>query len=138
MGLAQLREILRHVAHPEFTYQPLYEDGNYFLRVVCQGADNTTGQPFKWHGRKWRLSAHMTDGEVVQTAFLATLTAIEHETRERFTFLGQAVFDPHYDIYALVKLHKSAAAIKRRRSAADGATCASTTDGDDASGNSTK
>lgn len=87
----------------------------YYLRVECdEAADNVTGEKTKWNGRKWYLSPHMTDGEIVQTAFKALLTALEHEAREQFKFMGQAVFDPHYDIYKLVELRKTADAIKER------------------------
>jgi hypothetical protein len=54
-----------------------------------------------WTGRKWRLSAHMTDSEVVQTALKAVLTAEEHEARERFTYRGRAIFGPHISVDTL-------------------------------------
>lgn len=46
-------------------------------------------------GRKWVLSQHMTDSEVVQTALLAVLVAEEHEAREHFEYMGQAIYGPH-------------------------------------------
>jgi hypothetical protein len=55
-------------------------------------------------GRKWRLSAWMTKSEVVQTAFMAYLAWMEHEVRESFKYKGEAIFSPHYDVDALVKL----------------------------------
>lgn len=48
--------------------------------------------------RKWMLSEHMTDSEIVQTVFLAVKTATEHELRESFLFDGQPVFGPHFDL----------------------------------------
>lgn len=54
-------------------------------------------------GRKWRLSKHMTDSEIVQTAFLAVRTAQEHELREQFKYKGYAIFNPHFDLDHLVK-----------------------------------
>jgi hypothetical protein len=44
----------------------------------------------------------MTRSELVQTAFKAVLTSIEHEAREQFTYKGARVFGPHFDIEALV------------------------------------
>lgn len=86
-----------------------------FLRVECAyGACNFTGDPFPWKGRKFRLSSFMTDGEIVQTAFLAIMTSMEHEVREIFTFQGASVFDPHYDIYKLVELRNSNEALDVR------------------------
>lgn len=91
------------------------DNGTYYLQVgdpnaVC----NMTGLSTAWRGRKWMLSGFMTDGEVVQTAFKAVLTALEHEARELFLYRGVSVFDPHYDIDKLVELRKSEGAIKER------------------------
>jgi hypothetical protein len=78
-----------------------------YLQVECpNGTCTRTGQPAPWKGRKWRLSEHMTDGEVVATAFKAIITALEHEARELFKFDGQPVFDSHIDIHKLVALHR--------------------------------
>ena len=56
------------------------------------------------NGRWWRLSHHMTPGELVQTALKAALTAEEHEAREWFTYKGKAIFGPHLDIDKLVEI----------------------------------
>lgn len=55
-------------------------------------------------GRKWYVSAHATKSELVQTALLAILTAIEHEVREEFTYRGHAIFGPHFHIDTLREL----------------------------------
>jgi hypothetical protein len=55
----------------------------------------------KWTGRKWMLSLHMTDGEIVQTALAAVLAWFEHEAREAFKFRGKAIFNPHLSLGAL-------------------------------------
>lgn len=83
---------------PEFMY----------LRIRAMTQDNhDPDNQVTWNGRKWPISRHSTDGEIVQTAFLALMTAIEHEARERFTYKGVSVFDPHYDIDKLVALRQS-------------------------------
>ena len=83
------------------------DDDRCYLQVRCAGIDNYTGEPFEWTGRKFLLSPYMTHSEVVQTAFMAVLTAEEHETRELFTYRGQSIFDPHYDVDELAKLRAS-------------------------------
>jgi hypothetical protein len=55
----------------------------------------------EWTGRKWRLSLHMTDGEIVQTALAAVLAWHEHEARENFLYKGRAIFNPHLDLTIL-------------------------------------
>lgn len=49
------------------------------------------------------LSLHMTDGEVVQTALAAVLAWYEHEAREAFKFQGEAIFNPHLSLQALIE-----------------------------------
>lgn len=56
------------------------------------------------NGRKWRISAHATKSEVVQTMFMAYLAWLEHEAREAFTYRFQAIFGPHFDVDALADL----------------------------------
>ena len=57
-----------------------------------------------WTGRKWFLSEHMTRSEVIQTVFLAVMTATEHEVRETFKYRGHAVYSPHFNVERLVSL----------------------------------
>ncbi len=98
----------------------VYEGNRHFLRVGDpNGTCNVSGDPLPWWGRKWRLSEHMTDGEIVQTAFMAVMAAVEHETREGFTYRGVSVFDPHYDIEKLVELRGSPGGGLLERSSAE-------------------
>lgn len=97
------------------TFEELDHADRWVLRVGDPNAkDNVTGDPLDWKGRKWLLSEYMTDGEIVQTAWLACQVAVEHEMRETFTYQGQAVFDPHYDINKLVALRAQPDALKER------------------------
>ena len=88
----------------------------YQVRITCgPTVDNMTGEHMDgWNGRWWRLSAHMTNGEIVQTVFKAVMTALEHEAREMFLYKGVSVLDPHYDIDKLAELRKSGDVIKGR------------------------
>lgn len=89
--------------------------GYWYLQVEDpHGTNNVTNEPYTWKGRKWLLSPHMTEGEIVQTAFMATLAAAEHEIRETFMYKGRSIFDPHYDLDKLVELRAEPDAIKGR------------------------
>lgn len=79
------------------------QEGSYGYMQVAdpKGTDNVTGEPYPWKGRKWLISSWITPSEVLQTALMATLAAVEHETREQFLYKGQPIFDPHMDIEAL-------------------------------------
>lgn len=48
--------------------------------------------------RKWRLSPHMTETEIVRTAWKAVLAAEEHEAGEAFKYMGYSPFNPHISI----------------------------------------
>lgn len=123
--LHRFHVLLDQVYHPEHVYEILKEDAHYFMRVRFAAPDNTEvwgggrhhAAPMTAYlqlGRKWRLSPHMTDGEVIQTALMATLACAEHEHRERFTYKGKAIFGPHFDVEKLVELCGSATATKER------------------------
>lgn len=111
------RATLDLCAYPGFSFVLGADRGgsDWWLQVECyEGTDNVTGKPMTWKGRKWRLSSHMTKSEIVQTAFKAVMTAMEHETREKFTYRGATIFDPHYDVDRLHALRSDPAAIDHR------------------------
>ena len=84
----------------------LHFDGERpYLQVHFKAACNVHGGELcEQSGRKWFLSYHMTDSEVVGTAFLAVKTAVEHEVREQFKFMNQPIYKPHYNVYELHNL----------------------------------
>lgn len=107
--LDRLREIVRRCAFPPWTLAVVGEIGHpAYLQVSGTGPDNhNPHRQITWRGRKWRLSEHMTETEVVKTALLAVLNAQQHETLERFTYCGATIFDPHISVDALLsaRLH---------------------------------
>lgn len=90
--------VLKHIAYKDLRFfVPLDES---YLQVWAAHETGNTAM----RGRKWRLSEHMTRSEIVQTALMAVLAWEEHEAREHFTYRGQKVFGPHFNVEALVKL----------------------------------
>jgi hypothetical protein len=81
----------------------------YYLQVQAEVDDNWEAsldlpagpRKIEFKGRKWLLSRWMTRSEVVQTALMAVLAAVEHEAREQFLYRGAAIFGPHHDVGAL-------------------------------------
>lgn len=102
--------VLRSIEYPglEFVFP-----GDY-LQVRGLEKDHTTGEMKYWNGRKWRISAHMTKSEIVQTAFKAVMTWVEHEAREKFLYKGAAIFGPHFDVDQLATLAQSPIALDVR------------------------
>lgn len=87
--------IVRVDRHPE---------GRPYLQIRQDTICNRTGEKYSEGGRKWDLSEHMTESEIVFTIFKATLTFIEHELREQFLYKGKRIFDPHIDVNALLSV----------------------------------
>jgi hypothetical protein len=75
-----------------------------YLKVVCMAADRNTGQQELQHGRKWYLSEHMPDDEIIKTAFAAYDRFIDHEAKEGFKIDGKPIFNPHTDFEELLKV----------------------------------
>jgi len=100
----QIQAILNRINFQDWDYRVFFDDNRPYLQITCDSKCNVTGKQMKWKSRKWFLSTHATKSEIVQTAFKATLTAMEHETREQFLYLDRSIFDPHYDVDKLWKL----------------------------------
>lgn len=84
---------LRVADHPE---------GRTFLQIYKEGICNRTQEPYREGGRKWDVSAHATESEIVLTVFKACMTFVEHEYREQFKYKGYCILDPHTSVDALI------------------------------------
>lgn len=108
-AIARLTLALQQVKYPGYTFH-IQNDvaeayGNtFFLRASFMPEDVKTKRVERQFTRKWLLSEHMTNSELVQTALKCVLTSIEHEARENFTYMGAPVFGPHFDVDDLVLL----------------------------------
>ena len=101
--------ILERLHFPGYTFKLGYT--NFFshtiprlLQAEFHAPCADTGKLTLQKTRKWYLSEHMTESELVQTSFKCVLTAIEHEAREQFKYKGQAIFGPHFNVNDLVDL----------------------------------
>ena len=75
-----------------------YEDGQPYLQVLFYDKDRITGERELQRCRKWVLSFHMVNSEVVRTAFQAVMAAMKHEVEEAFRYKGRRIFNPHMDL----------------------------------------
>ena len=99
-----LNQILIKVQYLDWEFRTGPMASGYFLQVnfFALAADGEALE--QQHGRKWYVSPYMTESEVVQTAFKAIQTAIEHEARETFKYRGHAIYGPHFSADKLVQL----------------------------------
>jgi hypothetical protein len=79
-------------------------NGRIFVQICYQAPCSKAGSPLEWHGRKWYLSEHMTDDEIVKTIYAAFETAIKHEIMEGFKVNGIILFNPHTHYKALLNV----------------------------------
>ena len=78
--------------------------GRTYLQIRQETVCNRTGEQYYNGGRKWDLSYHMTESEIVFTIWKAVLTFTEHELREKFHYKGKKIFDPHISVNALLSV----------------------------------
>jgi hypothetical protein len=81
--------------------------GRLYIQVRYSALCTQTGKQEVWSGRKWYLSDHMLDDEVVKTCYAACRAAAEHEAMEAFKVDGVVLFNPHTSFEELLKVsHK--------------------------------
>ena len=99
-------EIIENIKYKDYSIMfKEGRDGRPYLQVDMGMTEcATTSESTVMWGRKWYLSPHMTETEVVQTAFKAVLAAEEHEIREFFEYKGRKVFNPHFDINDMIAI----------------------------------
>ena len=75
-----------------------------YLQVHYQARCTKSGELQWWKGRKWYLSDHMTDNEIIFTCFLAVEIAERHERMETFKVDDYPLLNPHIDYRKLLSL----------------------------------
>ena len=75
-----------------------------FVQITYESPCNKTGEVKEWHGRKWYLSEHMTEDEIIKTCFAAFKATVEHETMEAFKVDDIILFNPHINYEELLKI----------------------------------
>ncbi len=108
-----IEQLISDVSFNDWKFIVRLNDTRPYLQIKFDAPCNMTGEPQEQSGRKWILSYHMTDDEIVATALKATLTAVEHEAREQFKWKEQPIFRPHYNIHELHKLSARGAVCRR-------------------------
>jgi hypothetical protein len=58
----------------------------------------------QWSGRKWFISPHMCQNEVIRTAYKAIECAVAHEMNENFLYRDVAIMTPHMDYDEIVDI----------------------------------
>ena len=101
--IENIERIVSEISFKDWTIKiGQYECKTPYLQVLFYDNDRITGEPELQRCRKWILSYHMVDSEVVRTAFKAIEAAMLHEVQEEFKYRGVRVYNPHLDLDELV------------------------------------
>lgn len=114
LTLPMVRNLLDRVEYDGHTFVAVERDGGFLVQIRFMDTNLVTFEVEEQSGRKWYVSRHATDSEVIQTALKAALASAEHEVRERFRVDGVLPYGPHMDVDALVCLLKGADATDAR------------------------
>lgn len=102
----RVMRLVRSVEFLNYRFHAKNGHGGVYLQGMYLEADIYTHKQEVQYTRKWLISPHMTDTEIIMTAFKLCLTSMEHKTRESFTYKGARIFGPHFDVEDLVRLCK--------------------------------
>lgn len=75
-----------------------------YLQIEYRTPCTKTAEILPWKGRKWYLSEHMTDNEIIFTAYTAYEMAMKHEIMESFKINGVILLNPHVDYKQLLEI----------------------------------
>lgn len=105
-SLEQIKEIVARCKFRDWDIRVEDEYRRPYLQLHWKAPnnDNIHGPIEAQVSRKWWLSYHMCENEIVRTAYMAVRAAVEHEMNEQFTFDDARIFDPHFDYTQLASL----------------------------------
>lgn len=101
--IENIEKLISNVSFKDWTIKVgQYECKTPYIQVLFYDSDRITGEKELQRCRKWILSYHMVDSEVVRTAFKAIEAAMLHEVQEEFKYKGVRIYNPHLDLDELV------------------------------------
>lgn len=96
--IESISKMVSDVQYRDWNFVIKKKGNGFLLQIQFWGED--TDHPGKYElqkCRKWYISPHSCDAEVVRTCFIAVKQAEEHELCERFRFMGKQIYNPHID-----------------------------------------
>ncbi len=100
----EIQKIIDRIEFMDREFRLLDKGDGFLLQVTYVEADIDTGVPEEQRARKWYISPHMTETEIVETAFAACQRSMMHVVGEHFLYLGKRVYSPHFEIDARLEL----------------------------------
>ena len=107
LTLTDVKAVIADIRFKHYLFSVSSAEDDFYLQLHCDEIDIHSGNPSIQQGRQWHISRSASPSQIVQTAFKAVITWVEHDAREHFLYKGEQVFGPHFDIDRLVDLCKS-------------------------------
>lgn len=97
--LDSINKIINEISFNDWKFHvSKYGDGTPYVQILFMDKDRISGIEELQRCRKWILSFHMTNSEVVRTCHKAVQAAMLHEVDEAFKYKGARIFNPHVDL----------------------------------------
>lgn len=104
MNKADVQKIIDRIQFRDWNFVLEEREDCFDIQIQFMAPCNVAhGEPELQHCRKWMVSRHCCENEVVRTAYKAIQGALEHEAAEQFLFDGIRIFDPHVNYTELAK-----------------------------------
>lgn len=103
---AEILKIIDGIKFMDRTFRLMPKGDGYLLQLSYYEADIETGKKALQMARKWYISPWMTETEIVETAFAACRRSMDHVLKEHFTYQGERVYSPHFEVQARLKMCK--------------------------------
>lgn len=98
---ASLHKLISDCQFKDWNIVLRFDDLRPYVQIQFKDKDNFGTEEEMQYGRKWMLSYHMCDTEVVRTVKKAIDAAMQHEVDESFKYKGRTIFNPHRSVEAL-------------------------------------
>lgn len=103
-----VQQLLDRITYRDWLLHLGEDDNRLWIQVQFYDKCNSgTGEQQLQKCRKWMLSRHMTDSEIIDTAYAAIERAVQHELREQFKVDDVSLYNPHIDFNHLVNINKT-------------------------------
>jgi hypothetical protein len=109
----QIQEILDAIKIPGHKILLHQKGDGYLVQLAYADPDVETGKMQLQKTRKWYLSAHMTESEVVESVWAAYKRSMVHRASENFTYYGKRVYSQHFDVNARIQMCRDHAMDRR-------------------------
>jgi hypothetical protein len=100
----EIEMILKCINYEDRVFTLVEKGDGFLLQLSYYERDIETHKTELQKSRKHYVSPFMAESEIVETAFLCASRSSEHVLREHFTYKGERVYSPHFDVKARLQM----------------------------------